>query len=58
MVQFTLTPRQLSVVYKDFKSVEEPGQYEVPVGGNQPGFSGYADAATTQVLTGRSEVRR
>ena len=30
--------------------------FEVSVGGKQPGFSGIADASTTEVVTGRFEV--
>ena len=44
-VEFTLTPRQLG-----------SGSIEVAVGGKQPGFHGAADAATTQVVTGRFNV--
>ena len=46
IVEFALTPRQLS----------PPGTVEISVGGKQPGFHGAADAATTQVLTGRLTV--
>ena len=55
-VQFTLAPKQLSLIDKDGKRVVEPGWFEVAVGGKQPGFSGHADASTTEVLTGRFEV--
>jgi beta-glucosidase len=33
-----------------------PGGYTISVGGKQPGFRGPADAATTDVLTGRVRV--
>jgi len=56
-VRFTLAPKQLSILDKDFKSVVEPGAFEVAIGGKQPGFTGSADAATTGVLSGRFEVR-
>jgi len=36
--------------------VIEPGWFSVAVGGKQPGFSGRADAGTTQVVTGRIMV--
>ncbi|MCX6537687.1 MAG: glycoside hydrolase family 3 C-terminal domain-containing protein [Acidobacteria bacterium] len=55
-VRFTLAPRQLSLVDKNMQRVIEPGVFEIAVGGKQPGFKGRADAATTQVVTGRFEV--
>jgi len=55
-VTFKLSPRQLSLVTPDGDAVMEPGWIEVSVGGKQPGFSGTADAPTTEVLTGRFEV--
>ena len=55
-VEFTLTPRQLSLIDQDMQRVVEPGTFEVTVGGKQPGFSGTADAATTGVVSGRFEV--
>jgi beta-glucosidase len=55
-VTFTLTPRQLSLIDNQWERVVEPGFFQVSVGGKQPGFSGLADAATTEVLTGRFEV--
>jgi beta-glucosidase len=36
--------------------VVEPGWFELSVGGKQPGFSGVADATTTEVVKGRFEV--
>jgi beta-glucosidase len=56
-VEFTLTPDQLSVLDKDLKHALEPGILEVAVGGKQPGFTGRADAPTTDVLTARIELR-
>jgi beta-glucosidase len=55
-VNFSLTPRQLSLIDATAKRVVEPGIFEVSVGGKQPGFKGIADAATTGVLMGRFEV--
>jgi beta-glucosidase len=52
-VTFSLTPRQLSLIDAAGRRVVEPGDYEISVGGKQPGFSGLADAATTGVATGR-----
>jgi len=56
LVSFRLMPRQLSLIDDTNRRVVEPGVFEVSVGGKQPGFSGVADAATTQVLVGRFEV--
>ncbi len=55
-VSFTLTPRQLSLIDPEWERVLEPGEFEVTVGGKQPGFSGLADAATTGVVTGGFRV--
>jgi beta-glucosidase len=49
VVSFTLTPRQLSLIDNQFKRVVEPGEFEVTVGGAQPG----AVPASTQVLTAK-----
>ncbi len=50
-VSFTLTPRQMSLIGSDWERVLEPGEFEVTVGGKQPGFGGLADAASTEVAT-------
>jgi len=55
-VQFTLTPKQISILDKTFQRIIEPGIFKVAVGGKQPGFTGSADGKTTQVLTARFEV--
>jgi len=55
-VTFTLTPRQLSLIDAAGQRVVEPGDYEISVGGKQPGFTGLADAATTGVVIGRLSV--
>jgi beta-glucosidase len=55
-VTVTLTPRQLSLIDASGNRVVEPGDYEISVGGKQPGFSGRADAATTSVVMGRFTV--
>jgi beta-glucosidase len=52
-VSFTLTPRQMSVILDDGRRVIEPGDFEISVGGKQPGFTGSADAQTTSVVIGR-----
>jgi beta-glucosidase len=53
VVSFTLEPRQLSLINKKDQRVIEPGGFTIAVGGKQPGFTGHADASTTQVLTTR-----
>jgi beta-glucosidase len=55
-VEFTLTPRELSIVRRDGQRAVEPGVVEIAVGGKQPGFQGPADAVTTSVITGRIEL--
>ncbi|HEX9886574.1 MAG TPA: glycoside hydrolase family 3 C-terminal domain-containing protein [Longimicrobiales bacterium] len=55
-VEFTVTPAQLSLIDARGDEVLEPGWFRVSVGGEQPGFSGTADAATTETVTGRFEV--
>jgi beta-glucosidase len=50
-VEFTLEPRQFSIINKKDKRVIEPGWFTISVGGKQPGFKGYLDPQCTQVLT-------
>ena len=50
-LQFILTARQLSAIGADNKREVTPGEYEISVGGKQPGFHGLLDAATTEVIT-------
>ena len=52
-VEFTLGPRQFSIINNQDKRVIEPGYFTISVGGKQPGFKGYLDPQFTQVLTGR-----
>jgi beta-glucosidase len=52
-VEFTLEPRQFSIINSKDKRVIEPGWFTISVGGKQPGFKGYLDPQFTQVLTGR-----
>ncbi|MBN2241125.1 MAG: glycoside hydrolase family 3 C-terminal domain-containing protein [Acidobacteria bacterium] len=56
MVSFAIDPRELSCVTDDTRRVIEPGVFDLSVGGKQPGFSGNADAATTQTVTGSFTV--
>jgi beta-glucosidase len=55
-VEFTITPRQQSLIDDSGTRVIEPGKFRISVGGKQPGFSGVADASTTGVVTGEFEV--
>jgi beta-glucosidase len=56
VLSFTLDPRQLSVITNDGRTVVEPGQFRVTIGGKQPGFTGSADATTTSFVEGRFSV--
>ncbi len=55
-VEFTLTPRQLSMINDNDQRVIEEGEFEISVGGEQPGFNGDNDAYTTEVISGRFKV--
>ncbi len=56
VVEFTIKPRQLAVITDDGRTVVEPGDFKVTIGGKQPGFTGTADAATTSYVEGRFSV--
>lgn len=56
-IQFTLEPRQLSMINKNNKRVVEPGWFVVSVGGEQPGFSERTDVPTTETVGGRFLVK-
>jgi beta-glucosidase len=55
-VSFTIDPRDLSLITDDTRRVIEPGFFDLSIGGKQPGFSGTADAASTNILTGHFTV--
>jgi beta-glucosidase len=55
-VSFTLKARQMSLIDDAGHRVIQPGDLLISVGGKQPGFKGSADAATTEVLTGKITV--
>jgi beta-glucosidase len=55
-VSFTITPTQMMTIYNSGKKVIEAGDFVVSVGGKQPGFTGRADAKTTETATGRFSV--
>jgi beta-glucosidase len=50
-VEFAVTARQFSSIGKDYRRAVVPGQYELSVGGQQPGFQGNLNVATTAVVT-------
>ncbi len=52
-VEFVLEARQFSIINNKEKRVIEPGYFTISVGGKQPGFKGYLDPLSTQVLIGR-----
>ena len=56
VVSFTIQPRQLAVITDDGRTVVEPGDFKVTIGGKQPGFAGAADASTTSFIEGRFTV--
>jgi beta-glucosidase len=56
VVKFTIEPRQLAVITDDGRTVVEPGDFKVTIGGKQPGFTGRADAVTTSFIEGRFSV--
>jgi beta-glucosidase len=56
VVEFNLEPRQFSIINNKEKRVIEPGYFTIAVGGKQPGFKGYLDPKTTQVLSGRIKL--
>jgi beta-glucosidase len=56
LVEFSLEPRQLSMINDKDKQVIEPGFFTISVGGEQPGFTGSTNAETTETLTGRVKL--
>jgi len=55
-VNLKIDPRQRAVITNDGRTVVEPGEFKVTIGGKQPGFSGTANAATTGFVEGRFSV--
>jgi beta-glucosidase len=55
-VEFTIDPRQFSMINSKDKRVIEPGDFTISIGGKQPGLKGYLDPQFTQVLTGRIKL--
>ena len=56
LVRLALGERDFAFVGSDGRWVVEPGKFEISVGGKQPGLTGTADAATTQVLSATIEL--
>ncbi|MDP2887752.1 MAG: glycoside hydrolase family 3 C-terminal domain-containing protein [Bacteroidota bacterium] len=56
-VEFTLEPRQLSMINNKDKQVVEPGWFTIAVGGEQPGFTGATNAETTETVSGRVNIK-
>ena len=56
VVNFTLTPRQLSTVEAGGARLAEPGTLVVAAGGAQPGFAGPLSPSTTGVGTGSLRI--
>ena len=55
-VEFTLSPKQLSLIGAGDRRMVAPGEIEISVGGKQAGFKGALDVSTTGVLTGRCRL--
>jgi len=56
LVEFSLEPRQLSMIDAKDRQVIEPGYFTISVGGEQPGFTGSCNAETTETLSGRIKL--
>jgi beta-glucosidase len=56
VVNFSVTPHQLSMIDNQGKRVVLPGKLRIEVGGKQPGFRGIADAITTEALSTEFDV--
>ncbi|MDW5290296.1 fibronectin type III-like domain-contianing protein [Formosa sp. PL04] len=55
-VEFTIAPRQISMINKKGVRVMEPGWFTVSVGGKQPGFKGDSDAYTTKTVESKFQL--
>lgn len=56
VIKFTIEPRQLALITNDGRTMVEPGDFTITIGGKQPGFTGTADAGTTSFIEGRFSV--
>ena len=55
-VAFVLTGEQMSIIDDSGKRLIEPGEFQIDLGGKQPGFTKWQDAQTTGVATARFAV--
>ncbi|MFC2126108.1 glycoside hydrolase family 3 C-terminal domain-containing protein [Bacteroidota bacterium] len=51
IIEFRLSAKQFAEINTDGRYYLEPGEFELFVGGKQPGFSGIADAGSTNVTS-------
>ncbi|MDH7912899.1 glycoside hydrolase family 3 protein [Winogradskyella sp. SYSU M77433] len=56
-VNFTITPRQLSIINKETKRVIEKGNFTLYVGGEQPGFKNSNHTASTEVISEKFKIK-
>jgi beta-glucosidase len=56
-ISFPLNREQMSVIDNSGRRVVEAGEFEVSVGGSQPGLTGRAGADAARPVSGRLEVR-
>ena len=52
-LKFTVASAQMSVIDAQGRRVVEPGEFLISIGGKQPGFTGRADANTTEAVDAR-----
>jgi beta-glucosidase len=55
-VSFMLTGEQMSIIDDSGKRLIEPGEFQISVGGKQPGFGGWQDAQTTGAIAAKFSV--
>jgi len=55
-VSFTLSPKEYASIQMDGTVLIQPGTLAISVGGKQPGFSGNADAGSTQLVSGKIQI--
>ena len=55
-VGFSIPPEDLAIVNTEGRRMVVPGTYTISVGGKQPGFTGVADARTSEVVSGHLTV--
>ena len=55
-ITFKIKPQDYAMFNEQGNRVIEPGDFDISIGGEQPGFQGKTDAATTETLTGTFSV--